>query len=157
LNVGALTTGGVYTVTVGSAAGTGGYTVQVLLNAAYEEEAHGGPRNKTTPQDVGGPVTPPPNGASPGAGRGRAATARAPDLYSFTVGEGQRVTLALKGSIPGVGLELQDSTGTTLPGGVGVGGSTNVDRIVYNVGPLPAGTYWARVSGSAGVDYSLVI
>src|SRR5262249_14561235 len=47
--------GGTYTILVSGAAGTtGGYTVQVYLNAAVEAEEHGGPRNDTlaTAQDL---------------------------------------------------------------------------------------------------------
>jgi hypothetical protein len=47
--------GGAYTILVSGAAGTtGGYTVQVYLNAAVEAEEHGGPRNDTlaTAQDL---------------------------------------------------------------------------------------------------------
>src|SRR5262249_14639453 len=47
-------TGGIYTVKLGSASGTGAYTVQVLLNAALEAESNDGASNNTTPQDING-------------------------------------------------------------------------------------------------------
>ncbi len=41
------TNAGTYTITVGGAGTTGIYTVQVVLNAALEDESHGGPANDT--------------------------------------------------------------------------------------------------------------
>ena len=40
-----VTTAGTYTMTVGGAAGTGAYTLQIDLNAAVEAESHDGPTN----------------------------------------------------------------------------------------------------------------
>ncbi len=46
LQTAAAATGGTYVITVGGAGGTAdAYTVQIILNAAVEDEAHGGPTN----------------------------------------------------------------------------------------------------------------
>ncbi|HVX60745.1 MAG TPA: pre-peptidase C-terminal domain-containing protein, partial [Pirellulales bacterium] len=53
----AITTGGVYTITVGGAGGTTGlYTAEATLNAALEAESNGGAANNTlaTAQDING-------------------------------------------------------------------------------------------------------
>ena len=53
----AANTAGTYTVTIGGGAGTTGtYAMQLILNAALENESHGGPSNDTllTAQDIDG-------------------------------------------------------------------------------------------------------
>jgi subtilisin family serine protease len=68
-----ITPAGLYTVTVGSAAGTGPYTVQVILNAAVELESHDGSGNSTpaTAQNIDTSFTPLLKGATRGAVLGR--------------------------------------------------------------------------------------
>ena len=64
-----VTTAGLYTIEVGSASGTGQYTVQVYLNAALELESHDGSTNNTpaTAQNIDGSFTPLLKGATRGA------------------------------------------------------------------------------------------
>lgn len=79
------------------------------------------------------------------------------DNYSFTVSEGDQVTLALEGLSAGsLELALVDADGTTILAS-GVTDQSNVDLMVYNFGPLSAGTYYAQVSGGSNVEYSLVV
>jgi uncharacterized delta-60 repeat protein len=61
-----IATAGTYTITVSSAAGTGGYTVRAVLNAALELEEFGGPSNnsKATAQDLTGAWIPQTGGSS---------------------------------------------------------------------------------------------
>lgn len=68
-----ITPAGLYTVTVGSAAGTGPYTVQVILNAAVELESHDGGSNSipATAQNIDASFTPLLKGATRGAVLGR--------------------------------------------------------------------------------------
>src|SRR5262249_3804154 len=78
------------------------------------------------------------------------------NYYSFTVGANERVTLVVKGlTSSDVNVELRDGSDAVLA--AGVAGATNVDRFIYNFGPLAAGTYYARVTGGANQDYSLVV
>ena len=53
-----------------------------------------------------------------------------------------------------VDLELWDGGGR-LARGIAV--DTNVDEVVANYVATTTGTYYARVSGEAGVDYSLLV
>jgi hypothetical protein len=78
------------------------------------------------------------------------------DYYSFNVGAGETDTLALKyltGS--GANVFLESAGGTVLASGVG--GPTNVDRVISNQVLTTPGTYYVRVSGAAAATYSLVV
>src|SRR5262249_23126851 len=94
-------TDGTYTFTVGSAAGSGAYTVQVLLNTALQGQAHGGPSDgsRATGQDLEPSFITLPKGASRGAVLGN--FKGSDDFYSFHLDAGQAVTLAAAlGPIP---------------------------------------------------------
>ena len=85
---------GTYTVTVGGAAGTGSYTLQLELNAAVESGLHGGPLNNTfaTAKSLTAALT------ALGTADQRAAvlgTTAASGYYSMTVGAGQSLTAGL--------------------------------------------------------------
>jgi Ca2+-binding RTX toxin-like protein len=78
------------------------------------------------------------------------------DTYSFTLGAGETVSVALTGLAAGsLEVELRDSSNTLVA--AGVGGATNVTRIIDNAQAGAAGTYYARVLGTGTVPYSLVI
>jgi hypothetical protein len=78
------------------------------------------------------------------------------DLYSFDVAANERITLAADAQGGGnVDLALLDSGGTVLA--TGSTAQTNVDEMIYNFGPLAAGTYYARISGGNNTPYSLVV
>jgi hypothetical protein len=80
----------------------------------------------------------------------------APDLYSYSLSAGDVTTLALK-ALPSVAinLDLLDSGGAVIASGVG--GSTNVDRVINNFVAATSGTYYARVGGNVNVPYDLVV
>jgi hypothetical protein len=83
-----------------------------------------------------------------------ASTAATPSYFSFTVDHDERVTLALKGlGAAGLNLQLQNESGTTLATGVS---AANLDQVI-NRYLLTQGTYYARISGQASGDYSLVV
>src|SRR5262249_21368670 len=66
------------------------------------------------------------------------------------------VTLVVKGQTStNLNVELRDAADGLVA--AGATGSTNVDRFVYNAGPLAAGPYLARVTGGANLDYALVV
>jgi hypothetical protein len=85
-----------------------------------------------------------------------AATAAA-DYYSFTLGAAETDTFAVTALAPGnVGVELVDGHGSVLA--AGVAGATNLSNVISNFDfVLNPGTYYARVTGDAGLPYSLVV
>src|SRR5205085_1434421 len=94
----ATATGGTYTITVSGAGTTGGYTVQVILNAAVEAESNDGPANNTlgTAQDLGPFLTL----QTPQAGAGRGAVlgqfvAGEQDYYALSLAAGDSVSAAV--------------------------------------------------------------
>lgn len=73
------------------------------------------------------------------------------DYYAFTLGAGQRTTIAAVG---GVGtLQLRNSSDVVIA--TGVGGSTNVTSEINNFQVAAAGTYYITVSG--GGAYNLLV
>jgi subtilisin family serine protease len=162
-------TDGTYTITVGSAAGSGAYTVQILLNTALQAQAHGGPGDgsRATAQDLGPSFIPLPKGASRGAVVGN--FKGSDDFYSFHLDAGQAVTLAavLGPNPPLYGSPALLSTGTGQFGGysVAVGdvnGDGKPDLVVANLssGTVSVllgngdGTFQAPRVYAAGIDPS---
>jgi hypothetical protein len=156
----ATTGAGMYTVMIGGVAdSTGEFSVELILNAAVEEETHDGPANDeaATAQDIDASFI------SLGVGSaGRAAvvgTANASeDWYAFSLEDGQSATLALTSLDSGSGtLEFYDASQNLLA--VGHGGVTNVDQVIYDfvdqTSDEAAATYYARVFNHDG-DYSLI-
>jgi hypothetical protein len=79
-----------------------------------------------------------------------------PDHYSFTLTAGQTVALNLEGLAAGTfALDLLDSAGAVAAPSTTT--ATNVDRQVASFTATTAGTYYARVSGTTGVNYNLVV
>jgi hypothetical protein len=81
-----------------------------------------------------------------------------PDVFSFTLDAADTVGLAVTSLTAGasVNVQLIDALGSVLV--AGVAGATNTSGRVENFGlPLNAGTYFARVAGDPGVNYSLVV
>ncbi|MFO0892785.1 MAG: FG-GAP-like repeat-containing protein [Isosphaeraceae bacterium] len=85
---------GTYTVTIGGSGSPGGYSVGLTLNAALEEEAHGGGANNRpdSAQSIEGSFIPLAGGADRGAVRGVSGD---DDVYSFHLAAGQSLTAAL--------------------------------------------------------------
>jgi hypothetical protein len=81
--------------------------------------------------------------------------ATSPSLfYYFTLGAGQRTTLAATGGV--ATLQLQDGNGNVLA--TGTGGSTNVTSEINNFQVANAGTYYAVVTTPGGGGaYNLVV
>src|SRR5262249_43514497 len=116
-------TPGDYRIEVGGANDTTGpYTVLVILNAAVEDESHGGPANDTpaSAQDLeptflrlpGADVD---GGPERGAVLGQVGTPTDQDFYGFTLQAGESATLALSALHGGSAqVELQSADGTRL-------------------------------------------
>ncbi|HVK13969.1 MAG TPA: pre-peptidase C-terminal domain-containing protein, partial [Gemmataceae bacterium] len=80
-----------------------------------------------------------------------------PDYYSVTLRAGESATLALKRLAGGpVSVTLEDAAGATVATGAA---AANAESVISNFVAPAAGTYYARVAGSAvgGADYSLVV
>jgi len=78
------------------------------------------------------------------------------DFYAFDLAAGDKVSLgieALTGS--GVTVELRNSVGVLLSSALG--GPTNFDRVIDRFPVSAAGTYYARVTGSATASYNLFV
>jgi hypothetical protein len=148
---------GTYTFLVsGLDESTGTYTGRVILNAAVEEEGHGGAANGdfASAQDLDGSGLPLLGGGLTrlgvaGVGEG------ASDHYRFTLGVGEAADLALVSTDDAATLALLDPSGTLLT--LGLPDSGHVTRSIADfVAPSP-GEYVARVGGAAGAVYDLVV
>jgi len=152
------TVAGTYTVRVSGAAGsTGNYELHAILNAAVEEEAHGGAANNdvVSAEDIDGSfVELGPGSAARGAVIGQAGSDS--DVFKFTVAQDQSVSLALGSQLPGgLSLELLDAGGSVLATGVSTS-ANNFDQGISNFVATAAGTYHARVSGAIS-EYNLIV
>jgi len=159
------TSAGTYTLTVGGADDTtGAYTAEVILNAAIEDEAHGGASNDTSSaaQDLDASAIALQGSADRLAVLG--VSEGGDDHYSFTVPSGDLATVALTAlddrGVAGpedgaLELALFDASGTLVA--LGASGPENVTRIIEDFIAAAGGRYSARVSGDAGVRYSVVV
>ena len=142
-------TPGIYTITVGGAAGsTGTLSLQIVLNAAEEGERHDGSANDdlATAQDINGSFLNLGGGVQHGVVLG---TAEGSDFYSFTLGVGETASLVAKSLTSGtVNLSLQDAAGNVLA--IGTTGAANFDQGIQNFVAPTAGTYYAVVTGDVG-------
>ena len=172
-----------YQVTVSGVSGTTGrYDLQVILNAAVEEENHDGRLNDTRAkaQDLTDAFLSLNSASANGSGPERAAVlgqirpgtstgdvsvdGPAPpaalqpdpgDFYSLSLKAAQSMTLALESLAGGqVSFELQDASGKVLA--KSVPGATNVDQVINDFVAPKKGTYLVRVSGDPRAEYSLV-
>src|SRR5262249_25613266 len=140
---------------------TGSYTVQIILNAAEENERHPGqPTNNTaaTAQNIDPSFLSLGGAASRGAVLGAASSTADLDFYSLTLAAGDTLTVALKGlSTTNVNVQLRDSSGVTVLAN-GVSGPTNLDRVLTDFAVTSSGTYYLVVSSpTAGATYNLVV
>jgi hypothetical protein len=78
------------------------------------------------------------------------------DYYSFHLDAGQSATVVINElqNAPGLSMELDDGSGTTLA--TGTAGPTNVSLAIENFVASTAGTYYVKVGGS-NVTYNLVV
>ena len=79
-----------------------------------------------------------------------------PDLFSFTLTDGEANTLVVK-SLSGApaSVTLLDCDGAVIA--TGVSGATNVDSVISNFVAPVSGVYFARVTSAASVPYNLVV
>ena len=77
------------------------------------------------------------------------------DNYSVSVGAGQYLTVALQ-SAGDVNVLLQNQAGTSTLAS-GLPGAINVSKMIYNYGPLAAGTYNLAITGQANTPYTMVV
>ena len=152
-----VTNSGLYAVEVsGVGVSTGRYSVQVLLNAAAEGEAHDGAANDTraTAQNLQSSFIALAGSATRGAVVGQTETG-ASDYYRIDLTAGDSVTLALTDFVRGeCSLELEDSDGVVLAtAGEAV---SNVSAAIENYAASRTAAYYARVRGTGDV-YSLVV
>jgi hypothetical protein len=162
LQTSGITPAGTYTFSVSGLNGTtGGYTIQVWLNARLAEDQYARPihDSRANAEDLNKSFIPLADGASRGAVLGQTGVAGAKqDYYSFLVNAGDTITAAL--TTLGAGspdVWLENAAGSVLA--MGAAGPSNVGRAINNYVVPVSGTYYLRVSapGVPGAKYSLVV
>ncbi|HET9218893.1 MAG TPA: PKD domain-containing protein, partial [Terriglobia bacterium] len=93
------------------------------------------------------------NGPNAFVGTGRSTLltrlAPTPDYYAFSVNAGDTITLGVSGdAAANFSVELRDASDAVLA--TGVGGATNLSRIISDFQIAAGGTYYARVTGGNG-------
>lgn len=158
LPIGALDT---YTIVATSIEGTGEYDASFWLNSLLETENLGGETNdeQSSAIDLSPSSIALPNGADRLAVVGRADDG-AYDFYFFDLSDGQAATIGLTATEMGAPegslfLELLDDSGNLLT--LGQDGWGNVDEAIHGFVAPQAGTYFVRVSGEAGREYTLIV
>ena len=146
---------GTYRIDTSNLAGTGNYTVRLILGAVVEEESWLTSTNDTlaSAQSLETSNIALATGASR-IGAVGVADDGASDFYSMQLDGGQPATFVL-GIPDGAGgdLELFDAAGNRLAkSNRSEDGNQRIDRFV----PSSTGTYFARVSGTPDAEYSLL-
>jgi len=148
---------GVQTITIGGGIfnTTGGYTVQIYLNASVQ-----GPPNtsRNTALVMNNLSMEPGSSIGRYAAIGNVVAAAGPDFrfFRFAVNGGEHNTIALKtltGTMPT--LTIQDAAGVTVA--TGVAGTANLDRIVADFVAPAGGNFFAVVSGLSAASFSLIV
>jgi Bacterial pre-peptidase C-terminal domain/Bacterial Ig-like domain len=156
------TSAGTYSIAIsGAGTTTGGYTVQVILNAAEESEGNlSGVTNNTaaTAQDLSASFLSLGGIASRGAVLGTISSTTDLDFYAVPLVAGDTITVALKGlSSTAVSAQIRDSSGSTVLA-TGISGPTNLDRVLTDFTAASSGTYYVVISGTiTGATYDAVI
>ncbi|RPJ21882.1 MAG: LEPR-XLL domain-containing protein, partial [Desulfobacteraceae bacterium] len=152
---------GSFSISATSLEGTGEYDVVYWLNATVETENYGGPTNDvyTSALDISASALALPDGADRLAAVGKT-DGTAPDHYAFALAAGQTVTLALsptQADTPegAVVLELLDPSGSLIS--MGDSAASNADQMIHNFIAPAAGTYYARVTGNADLEYTVLV
>ncbi|MDO8208319.1 MAG: pre-peptidase C-terminal domain-containing protein, partial [Gallionella sp.] len=149
---------GDYRLDVRNLAGDGAFTLDVFLNATVEIEVTGSSANNTrgTAQDLAPSVLTLPGGGLRYAAVGVTQAGEA-DFFSIALNQDEFLNIGLAAMQPGAGnalaLELQDAAGNLLA--VGDGSVTNFDQMILGYKASATGTYFLKVSGNGGEDYSL--
>src|SRR5262249_49545309 len=143
-------------IRVDGADGTSGaYGMQVILNAAVEDEGHNGSANnsRATAQNLDGSFISLGSGIQRGAVLG---TAQGTNFYALTLAAGQIASLAVKATTGStLGLALQNSAGAVLA--FGSANAANSDWRIDNVVAPSAGVYYAVISDSTANNYNLTV
>ncbi|MBN2474707.1 MAG: pre-peptidase C-terminal domain-containing protein [Pirellulales bacterium] len=156
--------GGLFTVVVGGYAGTvGEYSVQVILNAAEEEEGHPGYSDNDSPataQDLDATMIDLGDGwGQRGALLGQIGQLGDPeDWYRFTLDDGQTASVALqRRGLGAVAVGLYDKAMSLVAVGVETpGGSVGIGDFLDTTGDGLPDTYFVRVAGEE-LSYTLVV
>lgn len=147
-------TAGTYRIDVLNSQGSGRYQLRVLLNAAAEEEGltTGDNNSLTGAQGLDDSSV-----AVPGivrlVGVGKADGAAA-DFYSFHLGQGEAASLEATATGGTLSMELHDGDGNVLARGAS---AENVRQFIRGFVAPAAGLYYARLGGSSGTAYSVVV
>jgi subtilisin family serine protease len=147
-------TEGTYKIVVTGANGTPGlYTLTATLNAAVENEDHGGSSNDS----IGSAQSLESSFLNLGSGQRGAALgvvgSDPADYYSFQLGKGQAATIAVTSSDGSGTVELFDASGNAVA--FGAAGAANVNQTIANFVARAKGTYYVAVTGNAGSSYNL--
>jgi uncharacterized delta-60 repeat protein len=145
-----ITTAGVYTITVESVSGAGGFTLRAALNGVVEAETLGGAANNTraTAQDLNGGWRELVRSHQRTVALGELQTG-ADDWYQVTFESGRYYSAVAYADAPISTFELYDSTGNL----VSIAAADGIHR--YN--PNATGTYFLRVASSASLPYQLMV
>ncbi|HEY5315136.1 MAG TPA: ELWxxDGT repeat protein, partial [Pirellulales bacterium] len=152
----AIGSSGTYTITVtGLAADTGAYTLEAVLNAAFEDESLGidSDDSQLVAQSLDGGFRSLAGAATEAAVVGSLSSSNDQDWYRFTLAAGQSVSLDVLAANGASGLELRDASGNLIASGAALGTVAAVNDFVATTG----GIYYARIFGNAAQDYSLLI
>ena len=151
---------GQYCINIAGANQTLGlYNLQVTLNAALEDETHGGSSNDSlgSAQDLAGAFV-----ALPGNGSRAAVLGQMNkgwdlvDYYSFAASSvGQSISLGVHSNTGTATLELFDANGNLVA--LGTSGPAEYDQVIANMVVTATGTYYVEVQGTFGMMYNLVI
>lgn len=145
------------TVAASTAGTTGGYTLQLILNAALENEAHDGATNDTfdAAQSIDAAFLALGDAGKRAAALGAlSASAESEDYFRFDLTAGQFASMTLCGLAAGEGtLELYDPGRNRLAASiVSTDGGFRISDFLAST----TGSYHVRIAGR-GLDYSLVV
>ena len=138
--------------------GSGGFELEVLLNAAAEGEDDGDAANDAheAAQTIDGSFIGLNGNGSRGAAVGALSSASDEDWYRFTLQEGQNIAVVMSSWAPDVcELALVGPGGDTLL--PGIGGSGDVSGYVNDFVAPESGDYYIRVSGESPAEYAFAV
>lgn len=154
-----ITDAGSYTLSVtGADSTTGAYSIQVVLNAAVEQETYLGSGNDAlaSAQNLDASMLQLIDGTTArGAVIGQV-SGEADDWYSFSVDGDQRITLAVAARPEGdFTLDLYNGAGELVATGIPDGARSNLDQVIDSYAASGPDTWYAAVGGEG--DYSLLV
>ena len=155
--------GGMFTINFRNLEGTGNYDAAYWLNAQLETENYpGGAANNdiSTAININNSSVHIAGSTVDRLAVVGTADGSTPDYYSFSLNQGQTTTIAVSSTdsnTPGgsLSLELYDANGNLVT--TGRNSWKNIQQGIWDFVPPAAGTYYAKVSGNASLEYSLVV